>query len=392
MPETIGYASTLILKAVALAARWAGSIRSNAISKLNGDNKEHEIKFLKDRIEQLEAQVIILKKKVHKKSKCPRYSVKERLLVIFQMEYNQIPRRRVTEYFCIARSTLYRWLHKLDDDAPKYPEPKNKTPADLALLVWEMAKSNIELGRHKIADQLNVLGIFLSASTVRNILCRPRPRSPSGQRASSQAIKSIPRKIPAFYPNHVWSVDLTVVYRFGLWAIYVLVAIDHFSRKVVAAIPLNGPNSAWTIDGLAEAFKRYGPPKHIITDQQGNFVSNAFSDFLGRWNVKQRLGAVGKHGSISVTERVIKTFKYEWLKRVHLIRNFKHLSKLGRDFSEWYNNWRPHMTLDGFRPCDFYNRNLPEAVPRDAKTVPNNIERHIFKETGIVGYRLKDAA
>jgi transposase len=191
----------------------------------------------------LEAQVLILKKKVGGKS--PRYSIKERLLVVFQMEYLQIPRRRVTEYFCVARSTFYRWLHRLDDESPKYQEPANKTPLELASLVWEIAKNNLHIGRHKIADQLNVLGIFLSASTVRNILCRPKPRNhSSGQRASDQSNKSADRKIPAFYPNHVWSVDLTVVYRFDLWAIYVLVAIDHFSRKVMATVPLLGPNSA----------------------------------------------------------------------------------------------------------------------------------------------------
>ena len=32
---------------------------------------------------------------------------------------------------------------------------------------------------------------------------------------------------------------------------------------------------------------------------------------LSQWNIKPRVGAVGKHGSIAVTERVIKTLKYE---------------------------------------------------------------------------------
>jgi hypothetical protein len=50
------------------------------------------------------------------------------------------------------------------------------------------------------------------------------------------------------------------------------------------------------------------------------------------------------------------------------------------------------MTLDGFRPDDFYARDIPESVPMDDKTVPANIERKVFKENGIVGFRLKDAA
>ena len=54
--------------------------------------------------------------------------------------------------------------------------------------------------------------------------------------------------------------------------------------------------------------------------------------------------------------------------------------------------WRPHMTLDGFRPVDVYCRDLPEPVARDAKVVPLNIERRYFAETRVTGFRLRDAA
>jgi len=104
------------------------------------------------------------------------------------------------------------------------------------------------------------------------------------------------------------------------------------------------------------------------------------------------LGAVGKHGAIAVTERVIKTLKYEWLQRVPLIRGFDHLTLLCTEFESWYNAWRPHMTLEGARPDDVYYDRKPEKPKRDAKTVPCNIERHVFQETRLTVYRLKDAA
>jgi len=44
-----------------------------------------------------------------------------------------------------------------------------------------------------------------------------------------------------------------------------------------------------------------------------------------QWKIKPLLGAVGKHGSIAVTERVIKTLEYEWLQRVPIIKGFDHL-------------------------------------------------------------------
>ncbi|MBP8304781.1 MAG: hypothetical protein KBE04_11730 [Phycisphaerae bacterium] len=50
------------------------------------------------------------------------------------------------------------------------------------------------------------------------------------------------------------------------------------------------------------------------------------------------------------------------------------------------------MALEGLRPDDLYYSRKPEVPTRDAKTVPANIERHIFVETRLTAYRLKNAA
>lgn len=90
-------------------------------------------------------------------------------------------------------------------------------------------------------------------------------------------------------------------------------------------------------------------------------------DKRNKYHIKQCLGAVGKHGSICVTERVIKTLKYEWLKRVVFTKGFDHLVALCEEFEDWYNAWRPHMTLDGLRPDDVYYGRKPVKPQRDAK-------------------------
>jgi hypothetical protein len=69
-----------------------------------------------------------------------------------------------------------------------------------------------------------------------------------------------------------------------------------------------------------------------------------------------------------------------------------HLTSLCTEFESWYNTWRPHMTLEGLRPDDFYYDRKPEMPKRNAKTVPGNIERRIFAETRLTAYRLKNAA
>jgi len=177
------------------------------------------------------------------------------------------------------------------------------------------------------------------------------------------------QSIPARYPNHVWSIDRTIVKRWGLWTTYVLVAIDHYSGTLVYCCPLEGPNAGWTISSLEQSVEVYGAPKHIISDQESVFTSEAFTEFVNNYDIKHRLGAVGKHGSIAVTERVIKTLKYEWLKRVTIIKGYDHLDNLCKSFVEWYNEWRPHYRLDGRTPDEVHADRQKEILDRKAKTV-----------------------
>ncbi len=67
------------------------------------------------------------------------------------------------------------------------------------------------------------------------------------------------------------------------------------------------------------------------------WIGGAFAALLSQWNVKPRFGAVGKHGSIAITERVIKTLKYEWLRCVPTIKGYDHLTHLCTKFESWSN-------------------------------------------------------
>jgi transposase InsO family protein len=229
-------------------------------------------------------------------------------------------------------------------------------------MIWDIFEANPHFGRHRIANILWLLGVFVAASTVRNILLQR--------------------------PNHVWSVDRTRVLRWGLWPTWVLVAIDHYSRAVMAVVPLEGPNAGWAAAALEDAFLRHGAPCHIITDQEALFVSDAFAGLLTQRGVKHRFGAVGKHGSIAVTERVILTLKYEWLNRVPVIRGLDHLSQLLHDFETYYNEYRGHTRLGGAVPSVMHRGEHWTKPEKSAKVVPANVERCIFADTQITACRL----
>ncbi len=394
--DTITFAVSLIFRAAIVAAKYSGRVRKRSLKRLAAmdiNEKDKENLFLKDKVYQLETQVSILLKRVQKHQKKPRYTLRERLLILWHMETFQIPRRKIAEHLGVSKSTVYRWLHKIQDDK-QARIPANKTPKEITALIWEIAKSNISWGRFRIANQLGLLNVFISASTVRNILRQPAPDNPPAPTTLKKDTteKEEAKSIPAWYSNHVWSIDTTEVMRWGLWPIHVCMVIDHFSRKVMSVTPLEGRNAGWINNALESAIEENGSPKHIISDQARVFIGDVFAKLLEQWEIKPRLGAIGKHGSISVTERVNKTLKYEWLKRAAIIKDFDHLVALCDEFEDWYNTWRPHMTLDGLRPDDVYHDRKLEKPDRDSKTVPTNIEQHLFQEARVTGYRLKDVA
>jgi len=135
--DVLNTAVSLLIRAASLAARLSGRVRKPGLRRLaamDTDGKAKEILFLKDKVYQLEMQVSILQEHLHKKGRKPRYERRERLLILLHMEASQIPRRKVSRYFGVARSTLYRWLHKIQDEAPT-GMPANKTPTEIASLI-----------------------------------------------------------------------------------------------------------------------------------------------------------------------------------------------------------------------------------------------------------------
>jgi transposase InsO family protein len=390
--QAIRTAAALMVRSMVLSAQSAGQQRLLHLRQAAGVGGDAgEVAWLRDENRRLTRENDLLKSRLDEAPHKKRYTPMQRLQIMWHMAHYRIPRCQVKEHFLIAKSTLHRWLHAAEEgdlrERKATRESPRKTPREIAQMVWDIFEANPHFGRDRIANTIWLLDVFVAASTVRNVLLRPKPRTAPAA-AKAQAASSAPRQIVAGYPNHVWRVDRTRVLRWGIWPTWVLVAIDHFSRKVVACCLLEGPNAGWVVDALEEAFLRHGPPKHIITDQGKVFTSGAFRELLIPWDVKHRFGAVGKHGSIAVTERVILTLKYEWLKRVAVIRGLDHLGELLGDFVLWYNDYRGHATLGGAVPAVIHRGEQWTNPEKSAETLPGNIERRFFPDTQITAYRL----
>ena len=135
--EVIRCAVALIIKSAVVAARFSGRIRKRRLKRLAAidiHEKDKEILFLKDKLYQLQTQGSILQKRIKKQQKKPRYTLRGRLFILWHMETFQIPRRKIAEHLGVSRSTVYRWLHKIQDDK-QVRIPVNKTPKEIVALV-----------------------------------------------------------------------------------------------------------------------------------------------------------------------------------------------------------------------------------------------------------------
>jgi hypothetical protein len=67
---------------------------------------------------------------------------------------------------------------------------------------------------------------------------------------------------------------------------------------------------------------------------------------------------VGKHGSIAILERMILSLKQEFLRRIFVPSSYDAMVSAMSLYAVWYNEHRPHASLDGRTP-----REMLDGVP-----------------------------
>ena len=170
--------------------------------------------------------------------------------------------------------------------------------------------------------------------------------------------------------NDSWSVDYKgQFFTQNKKVCYPLTISDNFSRYLLKCQCLLGPRFQPTKAVFKNAFREYGLPKAIRSDNGTPFASKSVAGLtrLSIWFIQ--LGIIperiekgcpqqnGRH------ERMHKTLKYETLDSVEL--NIKEQQKRFDLFQLDYNNYRPHEALKQNTPNDFYkksNRCYPEKI------------------------------
>jgi len=106
-------------------------------------------------------------------------------------------------------------------------------------------------------------------------------------------------------------------------------------------------------------------PKYIICDKGPQFWCDGFKRWCKRCGIRPRFGAIGKHGSIAVIERFIRSLKQEGLRRTLISLCQRTFQQDVLFYEAWYNEHRPHTALGGATPNEVYFNHRPtNRTPR----------------------------
>jgi len=298
--------------------------------------------------------------------------------------WNQI---QTAKAMLVTTATVAAWTRRVDEQGPEalvqLPEPVNRFPAFVGYVVRRLKTLCPSLGTVAMAKTLARAGLHLGATTAGRMLKErppdgPMPETPTLASAHENDAEPV---VTAKYPNHVWPVDLTAVPIVGFWVPWlpfalpqvwpfcwwVAVIIDHFSRRAMGAAVFKRPPTSQRITAFLRRTirKAHATPKYLICDKAPQFWCDRFMAWCKGRGIHIRFGAVGRHGSIAVIERFIRSLKQEGLRKLLLSLCQRTFCQQVQSYAAWYNTHRPHTFLNGATPDErYFGRRPANRAPR----------------------------
>ena len=139
---------------------------------------------------------------------------------------------------------------------------------------------------------------------------------------------------------------------------YVLIVIEHGTRRVHLADITAHPDSAWTAQAarnfLMDLGQRTASVKFLIRDRAGQFTSSVDAVFTAE-GIRILASPPQAPRANAICERVIGTLRRELFDRL-LIVNEHHLRRVLTDYLRHYNTPRPHRSLGQLAPAQVHTR------------------------------------
>ena len=263
-----------------------------------------------------------------------------------------IPRRRWAEIFPVTPATLLAWHRRLA--ASKYDMSISRkpgrppTPPGIARLVVRLSKENPLWGHRRIHGELTKLGIAVAPSTVWEIL-RAAGIDPAPRRSGPTWRQFLHAQAAGILAVDFLHVDTVLLRR-----LYVLVFIEHGTRRMHLGGVTANPSGEWTVQqarNLALTLdQRFEDIRFVIRDRGSNFTAS-FDAVFQATGARILRSAVRVPRMNAICERLVGTLRRELLDRV-LIVGERHLHAVLIEYQAHYNMARPHQGIGQSVPGD----------------------------------------
>jgi len=229
-----------------------------------------------------------------------------------------------------------------------------RTLRSIRILVLRMARENPGRGYRRVHGELLVLGIKVAASTVWEIL-REAGIDTAPERSATTWADFVRSQAQALL-----AADFIETVTLSGARLYILVVIEHASRRIRILGATAHPTAAWVTQAarnLVMDLQDVGSiARYLIRDRDGKYPA-LFDAILADAGIKTVRGGVQMPRMNAIIERWVRSCRRELLDRT-LIWNQRHLLYALREYEIFYNGHRPHQGMANVRPLN----PLPEPI------------------------------
>ena len=265
---------------------------------------------------------------------------------------HELPITRQAELLEVSRASVYY-----------LPRPVSEADLELMRRIDALHLEHPFMGARMLRDSLRREGFAVGRKHVATLMARMgveplyrRPRT-TRKHPGHQVYPYLLRGLAIERSNQVWAMDITYI-PMARGFVYLAAVVDWASRRVLAHRVSISMDTEFCREALEEALARYGTPDLFNTDQGSQFTSAEFLDVLKKRGIGISMDGKGAWRDNVFVERLWRSVKYEEV-YLHAYETVSAARAGLARYIDFYNMRRPHSTLDGKTPDEFYFAWLP---------------------------------
>lgn len=264
----------------------------------------------------------------------------------------------------VSTSGYYAWR----DRPPSERDRRDAALTEHIRTVHE--ESHGTYGAPRVHAELRAQDVRVGCKRVARLMRRAGLQGVSRRRGTTTTVRKrrqnsppdlVERDFSASAPNRLWVADITYVPT-GSGFLYLAVAMDAFSRRVVGWAMAGHLRTALVLDALEMAVAQRKPEDVIHHSDQGSqYTSVAFGQRCREAGVRPSTGSVGDCFDNAMCESFFATLECELIDRRRFATKAEARMAVFTFIEGWYNPRRRHSALAYASPMEYERRHLNAA-------------------------------